>query len=213
MESSEAYSFLATLLGLIFLRLRGILSRSLSSLGWFLFRFLLVFLGWRFLGFLLLGGSFLLLGSWLGNGLLNLLGGGTTHLLELFSYSLFLPVGVFESSGLLLLSELLLSDLLLLHLVDGLDQHSLVFVEVTLGSEVEVMVDVLGDLLCFSVFPQKSSQHSLSSHPQHLLGHSCVLGTLSLTMAGVSACIFQQTQHLPFLLASWYLFTLEVECM
>jgi hypothetical protein len=41
-----------------------------------------------------------------------------------------------------LFSELLLSDLLLLHLVDGFDEHTLVLEEVTLGSEVEMMVAI-----------------------------------------------------------------------
>lgn len=133
-------------------------------------------------GFLFLGGSGLLLLSLLVSGLggllgsfllgggldglvLDLLGGDTSELLELLGDSLLLSDGVLESSGLLLLLELLLSDLLLLHLVDGLDQDALVLELVTLGCQVEVVVDVLGDLLGLSVFSEESSEHSLSSHP------------------------------------------------
>lgn len=100
--------------------------------------------------------------------------------------SLLLGSGL-SSSGISLGLELLLSDLLLLHLVDGLDEDGLVLVLVTLGGEVEVVVDVLVDLLGLSVLPQESSEHSLASHPEDLLGHTGISGTLSLTVAGVSA--------------------------
>jgi hypothetical protein len=172
---------------LVLLRLWFILSRLGRGSGLLgLWLLLSVLLGSRGL---LLGSTlanFFLLGGLLSSRSVNLLGGNTSHLLEFLGDSLFLLVGILESSGFSLLSKLLLSDLLLLHLVDGLDEHSLVLVEVTLGSKVEVMVNVLGDLLGISVFSEKSSQDSLSSHPQNLLGHSGVLGTLSLTMAGVS---------------------------
>ena len=49
------------------------------------------------------------------------------------------------------------------------------------------MVDILGDLLGLSVLSQKSSQDSLSPHPENLSWHSGVGGTLSLTIAGVSS--------------------------
>ena len=92
-----------------------------------------------------------------------------------------------EGSSLTLLLEFLLSHLLLLHLVDGLDQNGLVLELVTLGGNVEVMVDILGDLLSFSVLFEKSSKDSLSSHPEHLGGHTGVSGSLSLSHTLVSA--------------------------
>lgn len=46
---------------------------------------------------------------------------------------------------------------------------------------------IFGDLLGVSVFSEESSENSLSSHPENLGGHSGVFGTLSLTVAGVSA--------------------------
>ena len=82
---------------------------------------------------------------------------------------------------------MLLSNLLLLHLVDLLDEDGLVLELVTLGGEVEMMVDFLGDLLGLSVLLEKSSEDSLSSHPEDLRRHSCVSGTLSLTETVVSS--------------------------
>ena len=110
-----------------------------------------------------------------------------THSDLLSMVSLALLLSSLDLSSLSLFFEELFSDLLLLHLVDGLDQHVLVLEEVTLGGEVEVMVDILGDLLGLSVLSQKSSKDSLSSHPENLAWHSGVGGTLSLTIAGVSS--------------------------
>ena len=109
-----------------------------------------------------------------------------THGHGLSVVSMFLSGGGLDLSGFSLLIELLLSKLLLLHLVDGLDQHGLVLELVTLGSQVEVMIDVLGDFLSFSVLLEESSENSLSSHPQNLGWHSSVSGTSSLTKAGMS---------------------------
>ena len=101
--------------------------------------------------------------------------------------SLGLLLSGLESSGLSLFLELGLSDLLLLHLVDGLDQNRFVLELVTLGAEVEVMIDILGDLLGFSILLEKSSEDSLSSHPENLRRHSGVSSTLSLTETVVSS--------------------------
>jgi hypothetical protein len=132
-------------------------------------------------------GLLLLLGG--GSGLLLLLSGGgdlTSKLLELLGNTLLLAGGVLCATSVSLLSELLLTDLLLLHLVNGLDEHSLVLVEVTLGSKIELMVDVLGDLLGIAILAEEASEDSLASHPQDLLWHTGILGTLSLTGAGVA---------------------------
>ena len=56
-----------------------------------------------------------------------------------------------DLSGISLFFKLSFSDLFLLHLVDGFDQDGLVLELVTLGGDVEVMVDILGDLLGFSI--------------------------------------------------------------
>jgi len=92
-----------------------------------------------------------------------------------------------DLSGVFLLSELSLSDLLLLHLVDGFDEDRLVLELVTLGSEVEMMVDIRVDLLCFSILSEESSKNSLSTHPEDLGWHSGVSGSLSLSSSVVSA--------------------------
>ena len=66
--------------------------------------------------------------------------------------SLGLLLSGLDSSGFSLFLKLGLSDFLLLHLVDGLNQHRFVLEKVTLGAEIEVMVDILGDFLGLSVF-------------------------------------------------------------
>ena len=104
--------------------------------------------------------------------------------------SLFLSLGSLDSSGFLLLFELLFTDLLLLHLVDRLDKNGLVLVEVTLGANIEVMVDILGDLLSLSILLEKSSKDSLTPHPEDLNRHTGVSFTLSLTEAVVSTLPF-----------------------
>ena len=110
-----------------------------------------------------------------------------THSNSLGGVSLLLLLGGLDSSGLSLFLKFLFSLLLSLHFVDGLNQDSLVLELITLGSQVEVMVDILGDLLCFSILSKKSSENSLSSHPDNLGWHSCVSGTLSLTSTVMSS--------------------------
>jgi hypothetical protein len=129
--------------------------------------------------FSLSSGFSLLLGLWC---LLD-----DTHGNSLSVVSLGFLVSGLDSSGLSLLLELGLSNLLLLHLVDGFNQDGLVLVLVTLGTEIEVMVDILGDLLGFSILLEESSKNSLSSHPEDLGWHSGVSGTLSLTETVVSS--------------------------
>ena len=114
------------------------------------------------------------------------LGLDDTHGNSLSGISLLLLLSGLNSSCFSLLLELGFSDLLLLHLVDGLNKNGLVLELITLGSEIEVMVDISRDLLGFSVLLEKSSEDSLSSHVKDLNGHSCVSGTLSLTETGVS---------------------------
>ena len=101
--------------------------------------------------------------------------------------SLGLLLGGLDSSSLSLFLKFLFSLLLSLHSVDGLDQDSLVLELVTLGSKVEVMVDILSDLLGLSVLLEQSSQDSLSSHVEHLGWHTGVSGSSSLSLALVSA--------------------------
>lgn len=93
---------------------------------------------------------------------------------------------VSQSSGLGLLLQRLLTGSLSLGLDDVLNQSSLVLEGVTLGRQVQAVVQVLVDLASLSVLGQQSSQHSQSSHPHNLRWHTGVLGTLSLTVTHVS---------------------------
>merc|ERR1719188_1617888 len=90
-------------------------------------------------------------------------------------------------AGLLLLGEGLGLHLLGLHLVDGLNEHTLVLVGVTLGVAVEVVVDVLVDLLLLAVLPQQAPKDTLPAHPQNLRGHPRLPGAAALAEAHVAA--------------------------
>jgi hypothetical protein len=67
-----------------------------------------------------------------------------------------------------------------------LNQDGFIFELVTFGSQIELMILVLVDLLGLSVFSEKSSENSLSSHPKNFGGHSGFTGTSSFTGTGVS---------------------------
>lgn len=71
--------------------------------------------------------------------------------------------------------------------MNSLDQDSLVLVLVTLGVQVELMVQSLVDLAGLAVLAQESSQRSLSADPKDLDGESSIPSTSSLTDASVSA--------------------------
>ena len=91
--------------------------------------------------------------------------GNDTHSNLLSMVSLLLLLSSLDLSGISLFFELLFSDLLLLHLVDGLNQDVLVLVHVTLGSEVHLSVLRVSDLLGLSVLAEESSESSRSAHP------------------------------------------------
>ena len=121
--------------------------------------------------------------------------GDDTHGDSLSVVSLGFLLGGLDLSSFSLFFELLFSDLLLLHLVDGFDQNVLVLEQVTLGGDVEMMIDILVNLLGFSILLEKSSEDSLSSHPEDLGWHSSVLGTLSLTVSVMSAYSSKQEYY------------------
>lgn len=98
-----------------------------------------------------------------------------------------LPHGlVLDSAGLLLLGEVLGSELLGLLPVDVLHQDTLVLESVTLGLEVESVVHVLVDLAGLTVLLQQPPQNPHPSEPLDLGRHTGLGGTLSLTETSVS---------------------------
>ena len=130
-----------------------------------------------------------LLSSLLGSCGLSRGGGGSggldldAHSNVLSGDSLLLADGVLGTSGLGLSLEILLADVLSLRLVDLLNENVLVLELVTLGSKVEFMVHLAVDLLLVSIPTEKTTEDAKSAHPEDLLGHTGVSGTLSLTGA------------------------------
>lgn len=108
--------------------------------------------------------------------------------------SSFTGSSVSQSSGLGLLLKSLLTQSLGLGLDDVLNQCSLVLEGVTLGRLVQRVVQVSVNLTSVSVLGQQSSQDSQSSHPHNLRWHTGILGTLSLTVTGVSTSLLGLSQ-------------------
>ena len=155
---------------------------SLLSLGWggsscgLLFGFGSSF-NWSslFLNGFSLGGN-LLLDGWL-----------ETKLCSLAVDSLFLALGVLGSTGVTLGIDVLITDLLSLEFVNGLHKNVFVLELVTLGTEVQLVVDVLVDLLGVSVLLEESTENASSAHSEHLDGHTSLTGSLSVTSALMTA--------------------------
>lgn len=126
----------------------------------------------------LLGGSGLSWGSGR-SGRLDL----DAHGEVLSSDSLLLTHGVLLSSGFSLSLEVLLADNFGLGFVDLLDQDVLVLEHVTLSTEVESVVHLAINLLLLSISAEQTTENAETAHPEDLLGHTGVSGTLSLTGA------------------------------
>ena len=105
----------------------------------------------------------------------------------LASDSLLLADGVLVTSGLGLSLEVLLADHFSLGLVDGLNKDVLVLELVTLGGKVELVVHLAVDLLLLSISLEESTEDTKAAHPDDLLGHTGVAGTLSLTSTLMAA--------------------------
>merc|ERR1719310_1719485 len=112
------------------------------------------------------------------------LGTKTRRLLLLGGQLQLLRFGLLPA-GLLLLLEGLLLQLALLHLVDCLDQHTLILVRVTLSLAVEEVVHVLVVLL-LTVLAEQAAEDTLTTHPEDLAWHPCLLGTTSLADSHVA---------------------------
>lgn len=94
---------------------------------------------------------------------------------------------VLVAVGLGLLFDSLNTGVLGLELVDGLDQVTLVLVDVSLALKVEIVVQVLVDLLLSTVLGKEATEDAKTTNPEELLGHTGVGTTLSLSETSVAA--------------------------
>ena len=67
------------------------------------------------------------------------------------------------------------------------DKGALVLEGVTLAGVVEFVVQVLVDLATGTVLDQQTAQDTKTTHPEDLLGHTGISGTLPLTVATMTA--------------------------
>jgi len=89
--------------------------------------------------------------------------------------------------GVHLLLDGLLASLLGLGTVNVLNEGTLVLEGVTLGEVVKLVVEVLVDLAGSTVLHEETAENPLATHPNNLLGHTGIGGTLALTEATVAA--------------------------
>jgi len=106
---------------------------------------------------------------------------------------------VLHSPGLSLIGQLLGSQSLGFFLVDEFHQNSLVLEHVSLGFDVELVIEMSVDLLVFAVFLEQSPQDSHTPHPQFLNRHASVGSSLALagtrvTTLSASKGIFPRTR-------------------
>ena len=71
--------------------------------------------------------------------------------------------------------------------MDSFDEHLLVLERVTLGEQVELVVQVAVDLVGVAVLLEQAAQDADAADPQDLEWHARVGGTLSLIFTGVAA--------------------------
>ena len=105
------------------------------------------------------------------------------HSKVLSGNSLLLTNAVLSSSGLSLSLEVLLTDDFSLGFVDLLDQDVLVLELVTLGGQVKSVVHLAVNFLLVTIPAEKATEDTQAAHPDDLLGHTSIPGTLSLTLA------------------------------
>merc|ERR1712240_90904 len=112
------------------------------------------------------------------------------HFLLLQGLSFFSPLpGLLHpgAASLSLVGQHLGPGLLSLLLVDELHEDPLVLEHISLSFEVQLMVQVAIDLLCFPVSFQESSEDPHPGDPHTLLASSCIFCTLPLTKATVTS--------------------------
>merc|ERR1719231_994501 len=94
-------------------------------------------------------------------------------------------LGLFLLGGRLFLKGLCLHTFGL-GLVDGFHQHALVLELVTLGCNIEFVVQMPVDLFLLAILAEKTAQNTKTADPQNLGRHSCLCGTAALSCAGVA---------------------------
>ena len=67
-----------------------------------------------------------------------------------------------------------------------LDEGALVLEGVTLAQVVELVVEVLVDLATSTVLDKQTTEDTETAHPENLLGHTGIGGTLALSVATVT---------------------------
>ena len=72
-------------------------------------------------------------------------------------------------------------------LEDELHQVPLVLEGVTLGAEVQIVVQMLVNLLGLTVLSEQTAENANASHPQNFLGHTSITSTQSLSGASVTS--------------------------
>jgi hypothetical protein len=93
---------------------------------------------------------------------------------------------VLGTVGISLILNGLGSELLSLSLVNVFHQDTLVLENITLGLEVQGVVQVLVDLASFSVLAEETTKDTHAAHPQDLTGHTGISSTLTLTVTHVA---------------------------
>ena len=107
-------------------------------------------------------------------------------------FAAFSDLLVLCATGLGLLSKLLGASVLGLLLEDVLHQIALVLESITLGLEIQVVVEMLVDLLGVTILLKQMSEHTHATKPKDLFRHASISSTTSLTkahMAALSACL------------------------
>ena len=97
---------------------------------------------------------------------------------------------IFKSSLFLFFIDFLFSKIFRFLVLNCLNQDFLIFEPITLGKHVKSVIQMFVDFSLFSVFSQKSSKNSLSSHPKNFFRHSSILSTSSFTYSHVSSFSF-----------------------
>merc|ERR1719461_1349836 len=125
-------------------------------------------------------------------------------------------------SGVSLIAQHFGPSLFGLLLVNEFHQDTLVLEHITLGLQVQLVVQVTVDLLGLTVTFEESPQHSHPLHPHLFLRHSSILSTFPLTITGVTALrrasVLSRTRDLEctatgFLITRPSLISLRIFCL